>query len=136
MNTTKTQNYSIASLDNEEYQSWEDNLPVIHDCAVKVKVNDRTYLDGAVLTKSLDELCDKMNFHVMKKSELQFTPQGKSLTYILSESHIGLHTWPEDMYMHIQISTCTTSPLDFEYLEVVIRQIFPVEKIKIVQFMY
>lgn len=35
-----------------------------------------------------------------------FVPQGVSCIYLLSESHIALHTWPENGTGYITLSTC------------------------------
>lgn len=36
----------------------------------------------------------------------QFSPQGASGVAILAESHISIHTWPENKYAAIDIFTC------------------------------
>lgn len=36
----------------------------------------------------------------------QFEPQGITAFVILEESHLSIHTWPEEKYMAIDIFTC------------------------------
>lgn len=36
----------------------------------------------------------------------EFTPQGISLVNILSSSHMAIHSWPEDQYLHIDLVIC------------------------------
>ncbi len=48
----------------------------------------------------------------------RFTPQGVSGTVVIAESHLSIHTWPENGYVAVDIYTC--GGLDprpgFEYL--------------------
>ena len=48
---------------------------------------------------------------VVNKFKHNFSPYGLSLIYILSESHISLHTWEESNYISVDFYTCgDTSP--------------------------
>jgi len=53
-----------------------------------------------------DRLCDKYHFHILGKMVHQFEPQGISVLYMLSESHISIHTFPEKQYFALDIYTC------------------------------
>ena len=46
------------------------------------------------MLKLFDLICRKYNFTVLGKLEHVFDPQGLSLVYMLSESHISVHTFP------------------------------------------
>lgn len=61
-------------------------------------------LDG--IREILDYLCDTYSFTVLGKLEHQFTPQGCSLVYLLSESHLSVHTFPEKKYIAMDVYTC------------------------------
>ena len=56
-------------------------------------------LDALVLATKLTKL---------ESVSHRFTPQGISIIYLLSESHIAIHTWPEDGYGYITVTTCNT----------------------------
>ncbi len=36
----------------------------------------------------------------------QFTPQGVSVVVVVEESHLSIHTWPEDGYAAVDFYTC------------------------------
>jgi S-adenosylmethionine decarboxylase proenzyme len=36
----------------------------------------------------------------------RFAPQGVSGTVVIAESHISVHTWPESLYVAVDIFTC------------------------------
>jgi S-adenosylmethionine decarboxylase proenzyme len=53
-----------------------------------------------------DRICDKHDFHILGKMEHRFEPQGITMIYMLSESHISIHTFPEKGYFALDIYTC------------------------------
>lgn len=54
----------------------------------------------------LDRVVAKSGLHVVSSSFHQFEPCGVSAIYLLSESHLSVHTWPEHAYMALDIFTC------------------------------
>jgi S-adenosylmethionine decarboxylase len=54
----------------------------------------------------LDRVVAKSGLHVVSSSFHQFEPKGVSAVYLLSESHLSIHTWPEHCYMALDIFTC------------------------------
>jgi len=44
--------------------------------------------------------------HVLKEDFHQFTPQGITGYVLLSESHISIHTWPEEQFAIVDILSC------------------------------
>jgi S-adenosylmethionine decarboxylase len=58
------------------------------------------------LKELLDSICINNEFTILHKIEHLFYPQGISIIYMLSESHISIHTFPEKQYMAFDIYTC------------------------------
>ncbi|MEM0057476.1 MAG: adenosylmethionine decarboxylase [Candidatus Bathyarchaeia archaeon] len=54
----------------------------------------------------LDRVVASSGLHVVSSSFHQFEPHGVSAIYLLSESHLSVHTWPEYGYMALDIFTC------------------------------
>ena len=54
----------------------------------------------------LNVICEKSEFTVLDVIEHQFEPEGFSILYLLSESHISIHTFPERQYFALDIYTC------------------------------
>jgi S-adenosylmethionine/arginine decarboxylase-like enzyme len=52
-------------------------------------------------------IASDMNLNVVKKLSHMFSPQGITLVYILSESHLIIHTWPESGVVHVDLVTCS-----------------------------
>jgi S-adenosylmethionine decarboxylase proenzyme len=54
----------------------------------------------------LDGICEKYDFCILNKSEHKFEPEGLTILYLLSESHLSVHTFPERKYIAIDLYTC------------------------------
>lgn len=52
-------------------------------------------------------MIDGLSLHIVKKVTKKFFPKGITLVYVLSESHIVLHTWPESGFTHVDLVTCS-----------------------------
>jgi S-adenosylmethionine decarboxylase proenzyme len=57
-----------------------------------------------------DRICQTYSFEILGKLPHHFSPQGMSLIYMLSESHISIHTFPEKQYAAVDIYTCREYP--------------------------
>lgn len=78
-------------------------------------------------TDILDELVMHLSFTVIKKLDYTFESGGKTIVYILSQSHLILHTWPEYKLFHIDLVSCTN--VSKEGLENALRDIFRDQKV-------
>ena len=54
----------------------------------------------------LDIICKKYDFRCLNVVEHVFSPEGISILYLLSESHISIHTFPERNFFALDIYTC------------------------------
>jgi S-adenosylmethionine/arginine decarboxylase-like enzyme len=75
------------------------------------------------LMNKTEELLSKLDIVVIKNIHHKFKPMGISLVYILSSSHIAIHTWPENEYLHMDLVTCTKNSL-IDIIEKVSKPIF------------
>lgn len=65
-----------------------ENMDLLHD------------LEG--IQYLLDSICTKFDFQVLQKISHQFEPEGITILYLLSESHISIHTFPEKKILCIR----------------------------------
>jgi S-adenosylmethionine decarboxylase len=64
-------------------------------------------------SKIMDALywaCDEAGAHVRKAIEHEFYPMGFSAGLILAESHVTVHTWPEENTCYIDYFSCAEDP--------------------------
>jgi len=70
-------------------------------------INNTELLNNAeLLNKMLKDICRKYNFEILNEIEHSFHPIGCSILFLLSESHISIHTFPEKNYISLDIYTC------------------------------
>ena len=89
-----------------------------------IEVETEENIDSAGWVK--DKTALLLNFLQIKSvKEIfhKFTPQGISFVSILSSSHMAIHSWPENRYLHIDLVTCTKN-LDKKRMESVVQQVF------------
>lgn len=56
--------------------------------------------------KVMTEASIKMNATILETSFFQFKPQGITIVLLLAESHLSLHSFPENNYCAIDCFTC------------------------------
>jgi len=54
----------------------------------------------------LKEICTKYDFQILNETQHIFDPIGCSIIFLLSESHLSIHTFPEKNHMSFDIYTC------------------------------
>ena len=67
-------------------------------------------MDHRKLVTYFNQLLVESGFEIVGFSEHTFTPQGYSCVYVLSESHLAIHTFPEEDSINIQLSSCVAGP--------------------------
>ncbi len=59
------------------------------------------------MTTALKAAVTAGGFELLHLYVHQFTPQGLTATAVLGESHISLHSWPEDGALFVDVATCS-----------------------------
>ena len=59
-----------------------------------------------VLKKSFDNLLLLTNFNVLSFSEHFFPTQGYTAIWLLAESHLAIHTFPQHGWSYVELSGC------------------------------
>lgn len=75
------------------------------------------------LKNKTDLLLEALGIKKLKTVYHQFQPQGISLVYILSASHIAVHTWPENNYVQFDLISCQTD-IDLDNLTLAMDKVF------------
>ena len=70
------------------------------------------------ISKMLDYICNLYKYTILQKTQHIFEPQGFTALYLLSESHISIHTFPENNYAAIDIYTCRNYENNNIYIEI------------------
>ncbi|MCM8795361.1 MAG: adenosylmethionine decarboxylase [Candidatus Omnitrophica bacterium] len=86
--------------------------------------------DEDELEKILFEAAHQSNSTPLKVAIHKFPVQGITGVILLAESHISLHTWPEDGYMAVDVFTCGKDAQPIKALEY-LKNIFCPKKVKV-----
>lgn len=87
-------------------------------CDIKKIKNMELLNDSIKLNEMLEFICRYYNFNVMDKVEKIFEPQGCTILYLLSESHLSIHTFPEKNFLSFDLYTCRIYEDNKEYFEI------------------
>jgi len=58
------------------------------------------------LNSVLKQICIDNDFQILNEIQYKFEPIGCSILFLLSESHLSIHTFPEKNHMSFDIYTC------------------------------
>ena len=68
------------------------------------------WLEEWVVWSKLSEIIEaglkESGMNIVKKTYHQFMPQGETCVWILAESHLAIHTYPEEKFFAIDVFTC------------------------------
>ena len=108
--TTATASKPEIALSTQIYtfeDTKEEKFPFVDHVVVKVfKVSTTILNSKRVLLSKLQDLCTSHKLKVVDTKITSFSPKGLSITYILSNSNLVIHTWPEFNALHIDLVTC------------------------------
>ena len=87
---------------------WDENIPIINHTVIEARGLPFAFLNSSKSLKSAcDMFCDLVGLNIVERRVHDFKPMGKTVFYVLEESHISIHTWPESGYIHVDLVTCT-----------------------------
>lgn len=103
-----------------------NTVPVGLHFFVEIKANETYALfnDSQQLEDVLRTIAETSGMTVIKEATHSFNPIGVTSILLLEESHISIHTWPENNYAAMDIFTCNIST-DRTVLKNTIQQHFP-----------
>lgn len=87
-------------------------------CDIKNIENKILLNDVSQLKELLDTICEINNYTILQKTEHVFQPQGCTILYMLSESHISIHTFPEKAYIAFDLYTCRSYENNEIYMKI------------------
>ncbi len=81
--------------------------PYFNHIICEIKTDSENIINNLeIVTKKMEKFIDTLGLTSVKKTFHEFIPQGFTVTFILSSSHLAVHSWPEDKYLHIDLLTC------------------------------
>ena len=68
--------------------------------------------DPELLKNSFKNHLKKSNFTILKFNEHYFEQQGYTCFWLLGESHLAIHTFPESNKSYVELSSCNKEKLE------------------------
>ena len=75
-------------------------------CDFKGIKNNELLNNVEQLNLVLKQICVDNEFQILSEVQHKFEPIGCSILFLLSESHLSIHTFPEKNHMSFDIYTC------------------------------
>jgi len=87
-------------------------------CDFKNIKNTSLLNNKSALEEICRTICKDHNLTILQEATHSFTPQGCTFLFLLSESHLSLHTFPERNYIAFDLYTCREYPDDSLYITI------------------
>jgi S-adenosylmethionine decarboxylase proenzyme len=87
-------------------------------CDIRDVQNTSLLNDVEELKNMLKKICKKYDYSILGELNHVFTPQGCTILYLLSESHLSIHTFPEKKYLAFDLYTCRKYEDDTDYIKI------------------
>ena len=71
-----------------------------------------TEIDPEVLKVEFKKLLQKSEFTILAFNEHYFEKQGYTCFWLLGESHLAIHTFPESKKTYVELSSCNQEKLN------------------------
>lgn len=75
-------------------------IGLIKDCSVEKLEN------VALMEETIEKAAMLMDLTLLKTVSHKFTPQGLTAVALLAESHIAIHTYPEENSIFVEVMSC------------------------------
>lgn len=86
----------------------EEKFPFVDQLTVKInKVPTNMFRSKSTLLSLFGKFCETHKLKVVDTVVTDFKNGGLTITYVLSNSNLVVHTWPEYNALHIDLITCT-----------------------------
>ena len=84
-------------------------------CDFKNIENKELLNDIEQLKEMSRTICKLNRFEILQECQHVFTPIGCTFLFLLSESHLSVHTFPEKNYVAFDLYTCREYPDNYIY---------------------
>ncbi|MEM3730382.1 MAG: adenosylmethionine decarboxylase [Candidatus Bathyarchaeia archaeon] len=97
----------------------------IHVIAELLGVDPQRIARVDAVREILDRVVSESGLNCVSSSFHQFEPYGVSAIYLLSESHLSFHTWPEHGYVALDIFTCGRDEPALKAFRLIVKEFNP-----------
>ncbi len=88
------------------------NFPFFQHHVIKLVFSKEERMNEELIDKIANILVKVFELNVVSRGKYEFEDNGLTKFWILSQSHLVIHSWPEDNAVHIDLMTCSPSVID------------------------
>jgi spermidine synthase len=92
------------------------------------KTTKELFLNLKILKKKVGDIIKKSGFKIVRHCSHKFGDGGVSLVFLVSESHVAIHTWPENNSINIDIFFCNYTKDNSKKGEAAFKMLFDLYK--------
>lgn len=111
-----------------------NNYPYINHTVVKYLFKPEVSVDIGLTDTLGQKIIEELGLTIVREFSHEFTKEGLTKIWVLSESHLIIHTWPELHAIHIDLMTCRED-LDTDKLKKLLESM-PVDKYTLTKLFY
>lgn len=112
-----------------------NNFPFFQHYAIKIVFQKNVLIDENLINGIANLIIVKFKLKVVNEGRHEFTNNGFTKFWVLSQSHLVIHTWPENSAMHIDLMTCSSLVHTEEEIKRSLSSL-PIKEIVVVNFKY
>lgn len=81
-----------------------------HRCWISDISDHSATHDPHYIRNTFDDILKNAGFTVLSFTEHMFDPHGYTALWLLGESHLAIHTFPEENKFYVEMSSCVSIP--------------------------
>ena len=112
-----------------------NNFPFFQHYAVKLIFTKEVEINEKFIDQTANLLIKKLRLNVVKQERHQFTNNGLTKIWILSQSHLVIHSWPENNALHFDLMTCSLTIITLKKFADCFSSL-PINDISVTEFKY
>lgn len=99
-----------------------NKIPFYQHFVAKIKF-DRVKIDENLVDLVANNLIDGLKLTVVNSGKHEFSNNGLTKFWILSQSHMVIHSWPENDFIHIDLMTCNCTLIKEKNIEDILQTV-------------
>lgn len=94
-----------------------NNFPFYQHHVIKIIFQESVKVDEELIDQTAKLLIETFKLNVVDEGKHKFPNNGFTKFWVLSQSHLVIHSWPENSALHIDLMTCSLPIINREEIE-------------------
>ncbi len=112
-----------------------NKFPFFQHYVIKIIFTEYTEIKESLIDQVANLIINHFNLSVVSQGKHEFTNHGLTKFWVLSQSHLVIHSWPENYALHLDLMTCNNSIQSSVEIENTLN-LLPIKQLKVTQLKY